>query len=44
VLLSHFMARSLGDLERGTGLVREHFGGPVHIASDLACYPVRPAP
>jgi ribonuclease BN (tRNA processing enzyme) len=37
LLLSHFMARSLRELDRNVGLVQEHYDGEVAIAEDLAC-------
>ncbi len=38
LVLSHFMARSLGDLEQNMTHVRSGFGGQIMIAEDLACY------
>lgn len=40
LVLSHFMARSLRDLDANVALVRERFSGEVVAASDLMC--VRP--
>jgi len=40
LLLSHFMARSLANLEGNVGMVRAHYGGSVIVAKDLACVPV----
>ena len=40
LVLSHFMARSLLDLEQNVSLVRERYKGEVVVAEDLAC--VRP--
>ncbi len=40
LVLSHFMARSLRDLEQNVALVKESFKGDVVLAEDLAC--VRP--
>ena len=40
LVLSHFMARSLADIEQNVSLVRERYQGEVVIAEDLAC--VRP--
>lgn len=40
LVLSHFMARSLSDLEQNVALVRERYKGEVVLAEDLAC--VRP--
>jgi ribonuclease BN (tRNA processing enzyme) len=40
LVLSHFMARSLRDLDGNVALVRRHFDGPVHVAGDLACIPL----
>jgi len=37
LVLSHFMARSLRDLDAQVGLVREHYDGPITLADDLAC-------
>ena len=37
LVLSHFMARSLRDLDGNVALVREHYDGPVHVAADLTC-------
>ncbi len=36
LLLSHFMARSLVNLEQNVALVKKHFNGPVLLAEDLA--------
>ena len=44
LLLSHFMARSLANLDENVGLVRSRFDGPVSVAEDLACVPVPPVP
>ena len=38
LVLSHFMARSLSDLQQNVMHVRSGFGGQVMIAADLACY------
>ncbi len=38
LVLSHFMARSLGDLEQNVTHVRSGFDGEIKIAEDLACY------
>ncbi|HKJ20538.1 MAG TPA: MBL fold metallo-hydrolase, partial [Woeseiaceae bacterium] len=40
LVLSHFMARSLADLEQNVSLVRERYKGDVIVAEDLAC--IRP--
>jgi len=40
LLLSHFMARSLRDLEGNLRTVRESYGGPVLVAADLRCFAV----
>ena len=40
LVLSHFMARSLADLDVNVGIVRTGFEGEVVVASDLACMPV----
>ena len=37
LVLSHFMARSLRDLDTNVALVRERYPGEVIIAEDLAC-------
>ena len=37
LVLSHFMARSLLDLEQNVSLVRERYQGEVVVAEDLAC-------
>ena len=37
LVLSHFMARSLRELDANVALVRESYDGPVHIADDLMC-------
>jgi ribonuclease BN (tRNA processing enzyme) len=37
LVLSHFMARSLGDLGTNVDIVRKGFGGEVAVANDLAC-------
>jgi ribonuclease BN (tRNA processing enzyme) len=39
LLLSHFMARSLANLEENVKLVRDGFEGNVLVASDLYCLP-----
>jgi len=38
LVLSHFMARSLRDLDGNIGRVREHYDGPVIAADDLDCF------
>jgi ribonuclease BN (tRNA processing enzyme) len=40
LVLSHFMARSLADLDGNVELVRQGFGGEVVVAEDLACVPL----
>ena len=40
LVLSHFMARSLRDLDRNVSLIRSVFAGPVLIANDLDCISV----
>lgn len=40
LVLSHFMARSLRDLEQNVALIRSVFTGPVLIANDLDCIAV----
>ncbi len=37
LVLSHFMARSLRDIDRNVALVREGYDGKVILAEDLAC-------
>lgn len=37
LVLSHFMARSLRDLDQNVALVRQSFDGEVVLAEDLAC-------
>jgi ribonuclease BN (tRNA processing enzyme) len=37
LVLSHFMARSLRDLEQNLGIVRGRYKGEVIVAEDLAC-------
>lgn len=37
LVLSHFMARSLRDLDANVALVRERYDGEVVVAADLAC-------
>ena len=41
LLLSHFMARSLADLDVDLGAVREAFDGRTIVAEDLGCYTIR---
>lgn len=38
LLLSHFMARSLRELDKNVVLVRKAYGGNVMLAEDLACF------
>lgn len=40
LVLSHFMSRSLRDLDANVDIVRAGFDGEVIVASDLACIPV----
>ena len=40
LVLSHFMARSLRDLDGNVALVRDRYDGPVHVATDLMCITV----
>ena len=40
LVLSHFMARSLNDLEQNVQLVRDGFDGDVQVATDLYCMPL----
>jgi len=40
LVLSHFMARSLSDLDGNVSIVRSSFAGPVVIANDLDCVAV----
>ncbi len=37
LVLSHFMARSLSDLDKNVSIVRSHYNGRVLIADDLDC-------
>jgi len=37
LLLSHFMARSLKDLDKNAQLVKDGFSGDVEVATDLYC-------
>lgn len=37
LVLSHFMARSLSDIDSNVALVRKAYGGEVILAKDLAC-------
>ena len=41
LVLSHFMARSLRDLEGNVASVASKFDGDILLAEDLACFPVR---
>ena len=41
LLLSHFMARSLRDLEGNVASVAKSYAGDTLLAEDLACFPVR---
>ena len=40
LVLSHFMARSLGDLDGNVSIVRSSFTGPILVANDLDCLAV----
>jgi ribonuclease BN (tRNA processing enzyme) len=40
LLLSHFMARSLANLDENVGIVQSSYTGRVVVAEDLACVPV----
>jgi ribonuclease BN (tRNA processing enzyme) len=40
LVLSHFMSRSLADLEQNVSIIRSGFTGPVLVASDLDCISV----
>ena len=40
IVLSHFMARSLEDLEQNVSIIQSRFTGPVLVASDLDCISV----
>ncbi len=44
LLLSHFMARSLDNLDANVGIVRDGYDGEVVVASDLACMVVAAQP
>jgi ribonuclease BN (tRNA processing enzyme) len=37
LVLSHFMARSLRDLEASLSAIRAHYHGSIHLAEDLDC-------
>ena len=37
LVLSHFMARSLRNLDENVALVKERYSGPMHLANDLDC-------
>ena len=37
LLLSHFMARSLRDLDANIALVNDAYDGDIHLAEDLIC-------
>jgi len=37
LVLSHFMARSLENLESNVAVVRESYGGEIVVADDLDC-------
>ena len=41
LVLSHFMARSLRNLDANVAAVRERYSGPVHVANDLDCVTIR---
>jgi ribonuclease BN (tRNA processing enzyme) len=41
LLLSHFMARSLANLDENVSIVRSLYSGPVIVAADLACAAVQ---
>jgi ribonuclease BN (tRNA processing enzyme) len=41
LLLSHFMARSLANLDDNVGIVRSRYSGRVIVAEDLACVAVQ---
>lgn len=41
VVLSHLMGRSLAVLDQNLKLIRAAYAGPVDVAKDLACYPVK---
>lgn len=41
LVLSHLMARSLRHLDRHLAIVAERFDGPVDVADDLGCFPIR---
>ena len=40
LVISHFMERSLRDLQQNVDLVKSKFGGPVKVADDLSCYKI----
>lgn len=41
LLLSHFMARSLANLDDNVAIVRSRYSGPVIVAEDLACVKIQ---
>jgi ribonuclease BN (tRNA processing enzyme) len=41
LLLGHFMARSLANLDENVGVVRSRYSGRVIVAEDLACVAVQ---
>ena len=40
LLLSHFMARSLRDLDGNVQRVADSYDGDILLAEDLGCYPI----
>ena len=42
LVLSHFMARSLRNLDRNLEVVRANYSGPVLVANDLDCILLTP--
>lgn len=42
LVLSHLMARSLRDTDRNQAIISRHYSGPVQLAEDLLCLPLRP--
>lgn len=40
LVISHFMERSLRDLQQNVDLVKSRFSGPIEVADDLLCYKI----
>ncbi|MBI5584963.1 MAG: MBL fold metallo-hydrolase [Deltaproteobacteria bacterium] len=41
LVLAHFMNRTLGREKETVSLIRKNYGGPIVMANDLDCYPVK---